>query len=195
MLYRYCLPLPLLCRFDDAAGSPKAATSGRQDAARQGRAREATGDGAGTPVLSLSNCKGCSVCVCVLCVLSVSLCEGAIGAQVAVDNSSSERLSSRFVATPTSHFVFAGASGEARKYQAGDDRARGAASAEDRARAREDGDGGQDSRREEEPRPSPGAGMYMRRTKRTRANRRRTHREGVHPPLRCDPAVGSSSWS
>lgn len=60
--------------------------------------------------------------------------------------------------------LFSGASGEARKDQAGDDRAGGAASAEDRARAREDGDGGEDSRREEKPRPSPGAGrLYSKR--------------------------------
>lgn len=55
--------------------------------------------------------------------------------------------------------ITAGAGCEAGTGPTGDDRARGAAPAEDRAREGEDGDGGEDPGRAEEPRPPPTAGV------------------------------------
>lgn len=57
-----------------------------------------------------------------------------------------------------SYIITAGAGGETGTGPTGDDRARGAAPAEDRAGAGEDGDGGEDPGRAEEPRPPPTAG-------------------------------------
>lgn len=128
-----------------------------------------------------------ALCVCVLCVLSVSLYEGAIGAQVAVDNSSSERLSSRFVPTPTSHFVLQELAARQEKIRR--------ETIELEAQLR------QKTELERVKMETEGRILAERKNhdlrleqvctcdvhKRTRANRRRTHQEGVHPPLRCDP--------